>query len=88
MLKRSSVLKGYEMAAALLVALTLSWYALNQARVHYYNDAMEGQRDRSPYFKIIQVQDVLVWPIAGLCAALLLSGIYEVSRSIAKRISN
>jgi hypothetical protein len=51
-------------SVSLLGILVVSWFVLNHYRVLYYNDAIEGPSPQtSPYWTIIHVQDLLLWPI-------------------------
>jgi hypothetical protein len=49
---------------SMLGILLVSWFVLNHYRVLYYNDAIEGPSPQSsPYWTIIHVQDLMLWPI-------------------------
>ena len=85
---RTIVLKSYLAIACVFVILLLAWFGLNAARVHYYNDAIEGRRHASRYARAIDLQEITVYPIVVLSGVLLIAGVCEVSRMIAKRISN
>jgi hypothetical protein len=87
-LLRKQIVKTYVVAALLLLALGASWLILNQLRVHYYNDSIEGSRGTSPYWTVVRVQDMLHWPIALLAACLFAVAIYEVARWLASKLSN
>lgn len=73
--------------AAFLISV-LAWFALNQLRVHWYLDAMEGRRNDSPYWTVIRWQEILERPIFLLLLLLLAIAIYEGGRWIASTVSN
>jgi hypothetical protein len=73
--------------AAFLISV-LAWFALNQLRVHWYLDAIEGRRDNSPYWTVIRLQEILERPIFLLLLLLLVIAIYECGRWIASKLLN
>jgi len=87
-MSRNQIVKTYLAAALLLLSLCASWLVLNQFRVHYYNDSIEGLRGSSPYWMVIRVQDILHWPIALLAACLFAVALYEAARWLASKLSN
>jgi hypothetical protein len=83
---RRSLLKIYLRACILSGFLCVGWFALNQLRVRYYDDAVEGHED-SPYWPVVHTQDILVWPIRLLAVFLFLAVIYEMGRWLVSKLS-
>ena len=70
--RKISIALGASVAA--FVILVGTWFTLNYFRVQYYNDSIEGPSPQtSPYWTIIRVQDILLWPMAvtALCVVVL-----------------
>ena len=84
---RRHLINAYVGAAVLLTSLCIIWFVLNQFRVRYYEDAVEGRPD-SPYWPVIQAQDVLQWPIKVLFVLLFGVAIYEVIRGVSSWLRN
>jgi hypothetical protein len=85
---RRRVVQGYLFGLVLLVALCVSWVALNKFRVHYYNDSIEGSREASRYWPVVKTQHVLQWPIGVITVCLFGAGVYEIARWFASRLED
>lgn len=76
---RRLLVKSYIAIAASFVLAVGAWWVLNKFRVHYYNDAYDGpgRGEASPYWAIVNAQEVLEFPIKATAGLLLLCGAYE-----------
>ena len=88
MLNRKTLIKSYAVVATAWLAAVGAWLVLNHFRVEFYNDAMEGAREASPYWPIVRTQDILVWLILVLPPLLLLAITYETVRFVVARLRN
>jgi hypothetical protein len=70
------------------VLFSSTWFILNHYRVEYYNSSLEGPSPQtSPYWTIIRVQDILVWPIFVTAFCVAVGFLIELAHLLALAIS-
>lgn len=72
-----------------LGVLVGGWFVLNHYRVQYYNDSIEGPAPQmSPYWNIVHVQNLLLWPILIVTLCVVALTLFKLAQWIARLIAN
>ena len=82
----SRALKIYLFCAIALAALAGSWIGLNQLRVRWYLDAVDGRGNASGYFwSVVEIHDGIYWASIIVVVCMLMAAVYDLARVVVSR---